>query len=113
MLLGEVDLNGNAVNRESAADYSYVSNQSDGNEDNGLIATAGKLVPVDRAGDKIDEANEVSKYSCYCFHDAWPLDYSLVLDNFSPPQSTTILARSHILENLYCYSMRSKYLTAY
>jgi len=61
MLLGEIDLKGNAIKNQSTDDHTHDGSKSDGSEPNGLIAMAGNLVPVDRAGNKVNDAQAVSQ----------------------------------------------------
>lgn len=60
MLLGEIDLKGNAIKNGSAHGHVHGSDSSDGNGPSGLIAMAGDLVPVDHVGKKVDHAEDVS-----------------------------------------------------
>lgn len=61
MLLGEIDLKGNAINSGSADGHTHSSSKPDGSGPSDLIAMAGDLVPVDRAGNKLNDAGDVSQ----------------------------------------------------
>lgn len=61
MLLGEIDLKGNAIKGESMNDHTPNAKKFNKNESKGIIAMAGDPVPVDRAGKKVNNAKEVSQ----------------------------------------------------
>lgn len=75
MLLGEIDLKGNDIKNGIADDHTHSGSQSDANGTGDLIAMAGDLFPVDRAGSKLNEVEDVSQGSL----NLYPLSFNALI----------------------------------